>query len=66
MTFKKWVAELKGMNTRQGDLTRDILADPDFPRQATTRKAVFDYLESRLNDSQMAILEELWDVYSNS
>lgn len=43
-TFREYVEQYRDEDTRRGDVARTVLADPDWPEDATTPAAVRDRL----------------------
>jgi uncharacterized protein YozE (UPF0346 family) len=42
--FYDWLAKHKGLRSPVGDLARDVLKDPQFPRDVTTLDALLTHI----------------------
>jgi uncharacterized protein YozE (UPF0346 family) len=67
MTFYKFViSKYLKSNSPEGDLARDMEADKDFPRKATTKRTILNYLEScHACDDAITVFLDLWKEYTD-
>lgn len=65
MRFYLWIKEFEKVNLPIGDLAKDILADPYFPRLANSQKTIKNYLivERDACFDAVKTFENAWKAY---
>jgi len=62
--FHRWIEQQVGRDDLIGDIARDIMRDDNFPRTATTRSAVVQYIEDASTwDKPVAAVKEAWTEF---
>ena len=63
-TFYHWITKYRNERSSRGDLAKDIVADPEFPRNATDKFVLLDYLQSQYAClSCISVFESVYDTY---
>ncbi|KOS71696.1 hypothetical protein AEA09_01540 [Lysinibacillus contaminans] len=65
MTYKKWMKQFKDCNNPEGDLSRDIMQDENFPNSKQFHPN-YEYLIARACEKVMGIFDETWLEYLKS
>jgi uncharacterized protein YozE (UPF0346 family) len=72
-TFYQWLKVFRREDNPVGDLARDVLEDPTFPKRATSREDILEYLKSGDRDKNpmkgaacrgaLDAFDKAWEMY---